>query len=1058
MLKYNACNFFVTRTPILSVNDYLNIFSDPALLNTNLQNAFNDPVLQEALLVASKDLYLAHGKNDITAQSKSAEQIRSSLIKYFIRLSTRPTPFGLFSGISIGRFGSVSGITVASPQHHTKRARPDMEWVYGVIKKIESDKKIRAALPVRFNDFTYPNGSRIEKPNKTFMQLEEGNELSSSIRYTAQVKMLEQQCAGYTVFSGILDSIVQQNPNVPVNKIETFLSQLLENEFLLSRLRPPLINTDALDYLLGILGEIQGIEEVDFYISKLRQIQNSISAYNGTSIGNGIDIYNDTIQLQKELFECKNYLQVDMKAHTHSNSLGLSLKTDLERFASAMYKLAPTSKVSDEMAHYIGLFQERYGSDAAVPVLELLDIDKGLGSPAHFNVNTVNRPVPKRPKPVKEERLKTLLQRKLIFSLRSGSNTIEITDRDIDYVCDGETQSDEHHTMDALQSFELYLLAHPGADYRFTVAPAIASDGFGKSFGRFSDMLTTEERMLLEEGYTKQKDMLQEYVIAEISELPSRGRTSNVTSNNSSYNYQIPLTTNPCDGKHVLSIRDLYIGIEHGDNQFYIKSKSLDKKVVVTMTCMMNPTFGSSALRFLREVSGTRKTNIIDGILGTMDTNFEYCPRIVYDKVIIRPETWVVTKDAAGEENFLAYRKQWGLPRHVFLNEFDNRLMLDLDNLRHRSEIYSILKKNTTVSVALTELGCNFDDFAATNAKGERYVTEIVVPFVLAGDNKKSSTANADVFTTLSDISANRMKIDREQLMLLPGNNEWLYYKLYGCSKRQNELISAAHATLQQLVAEGLAQKYFFIRYADPEPHLRLRIRPGKGGVPALFAHTSEWFKNLYADGLISKAVSDSYIRESERYGGPGLIEHAEDYFYNDSKLVMALLNIQRYGDTRFNMDFVGVSFIISALEAFGLSIEEQAQLLDSLSSNKSYRKDFQNNRKTFMHAADSSDGWFSIRSSIPKPEIYDLISTNSKALEQYAQAVYDADKRGKLTNSVQRIVLSTIHMFCNRLVGNNAWEQKIYALAKHGVHGLKGMLKNRQKEFAALELPDSLL
>jgi len=1066
------------RTPLLSIDDYLNIFKNSPELATHLRDVFNTPELRESLAVASNDLLEAIDKNNLDIESKSSKQVLSSLLKYFIRLSTRPTPFGLFSGISIGRFGDESAITISDSHKHTKRVRLDMEWVYGLIKKIENDKKIRYSLGVRFNDFTYQSGNRIDKPNKTFLQLDKSSEdtfeLSTSIRYTGQVKMIEEKCSNFHPLSGILNDIISQNPNVPSSRIEGFLSQLLENEYLLSELRPPLANTNMMDYLLNILSKINDVEEVGLYITKLKEIQKLIADYNATPIGEGIDIYNEIIRQQKELYECRSYLQVDMKTHIENNHLDYNLKSDLECFASAMYKLAPSNKMSDEMAHYNWIFVERYGHSAEVPVLELLDMDKGLGSPAHYINNVINRPVPHKQKTTKDNRLKALLERKMIQSLREGKKSIELTGNDIDYVCEGEKPEESFHPMDSLQSFELYLLAHPGAEHKFTIAPVVASDSFGKSFGRFSDMMTDDESQLLKEGFEKNKSLLDEYVIAEISEVPSSGRTSNVTLNNSDYDYQITLTTNPCENKHIISIRDLYIGVEQTGNRFYIKSKSLNKKVIVSMTSMMNPTFGSSALRFLREISSMRKKSVVDGITSVLGLNFEYCPRITYGSIIIKPETWLISSDNLGirnekdkndkklvEKNFELFRQKWELPRFVFLNEGDNRLLLDLDNPYHKNEIYSIVKKNTSMQATLTELGCNFDDYAAANINGSKHITEIIVPFTLEVDAKKEKDSTKDaenetILKTLSNISENQTKIEREELMLLPGNTEWLYSKLYGCSKRQNELISILYESLEKLVAEGLAQKYFYIRYADPEPHLRIRIQPSEGKLPALFVVTSNIFSGLYRDGLISKVINDSYIRETERYGGQNLIKHAEEYFYHDSKLIMKLLTMERFGKLSFNMDYIGISFIISALEAFNLSMEEQEIFLSTMSDKKSYRKEFQVARQMIMSAVDSSDNWFGIRYHTPNPEIYDLIVENGNYLKRYAEAIYESDKQGELTNSIKDIVISVIHMFCNRF-RDNAWERKIYALARHGVNGLRGYLKHNKNKSIVPELPESL-
>jgi len=397
------------------------------------------------------------------------------------------------------------------------------------------------------------------------------------------------------------------------------------------------------------------------------------------------------------------------------------------------------------------------------------------------------------------------------------------------------------------------------------------------------------------------------------------------------------------------------------------------------------------------------------------------------------------------------------------MNEGDNRLMLDLDNSAHRYEIYNAIKKDGRVPVTLTELGCDFDEYTSIDVVGNSYVTEIVVPFTLdtssIKNNKIVETTDIGVFKTLSDVSVNRMKLDRSKFMLLPGNDNWFYYKLYGCSKRQNELIVVAYDMLEKIVAEGIAQKYFFIRYFDPEPHLRIRIHPTEERTPELFVRVSRWLDVLYNNGLISRAVSDSYIREVERYGGPLLIEHAENYFYSDSKLVMELLSMHRFGDSRLNLDLVGVSFITSTLESFGLSLEEQGIILDFQSEGKQpYRKEFQNNRKMFMRAVDSSDDWFEIRAFTQSPDAYNLINNNSQELKKLARTIYDFDQRGELTNSIRGIVLSVIHMFCNRLMGSNAWERKMYALAKYGVHDLRGFLNHQQKISLDLVLPNGIM
>jgi len=103
------------RTPLLPIQSYSRLSANPTELNIELHKAYHQATLNEALAVSSTDLLQAFNKLSESALSENAKntnQIRSSLLKYFIRLSTRPTPFGLFSGISMGQFGSANNILI----------------------------------------------------------------------------------------------------------------------------------------------------------------------------------------------------------------------------------------------------------------------------------------------------------------------------------------------------------------------------------------------------------------------------------------------------------------------------------------------------------------------------------------------------------------------------------------------------------------------------------------------------------------------------------------------------------------------------------------------------------------------------------------------------------------------------------------------------------------------------------------------------------------------------------------------------------------------------------
>ena len=871
---------------------------------------------------------------------------------------------------------------------------------------------------------------------------------------------MQELAKEFVLFSELLQELSKRNPEVPLEVIEAFLSLLLENEFLLSELRPPMVNTDALTYVLSILEHIEGGREVEDYQNHLTVIQRDIAKYNADKIGAGLMDFNAITEKMRSLHKSDNCLQVDLRTNTDCNVLSSELKQELEEFVAAMLKITPEYQVSDEYAAYIDQFIEKYGFSAEVPVLELLDIDRGLGAPSYYAQGVVRRPAPKRQESQKELRLKRVLKSKTMLALKDGQRSFELTDQDIDYIAGNEKLDRPEALADFLPSFELFLMAHPHKNsetqYAFTMAPVVASNGLGKVIGRFRDMFSGDETAGFQEQFKKQKERLSEYVLVEIAEVPERGRTSNVAMNESDCDYQLMLSSNSCEGKERISIDDLYVSADPSSRRLVIRSRRLNKKVLLLSSSMLNPSFGSNALRFLKEVSSKYRYDPITAFSSVTSSSDEYSPRITYRHIIVKPETWIITKDVLDwsddkEESFLsrfqAFREKWDMPRYVLLTHYDNRLLFDLENSMHLHEIFNIVKRQRSRPIKMMEMTCMGEGYAAQDETGGHYVTEIVVPFMASGSSSIGQPLEDAYLPTHSDVRRNAMELQQQKSVLLPGSDNWLYFKLYGTTKRRGELLTILYEQLESMVQKGQIRKYFFIRYSDPEPHLRVRVQAiQEGTVPQTFGLLAGWFEELRQRGLLSGIVADTYQRETERYGGPELIQMAEEYFYHDSRVVLSILRKRQVEKLEFNPDYVGISFLIMTLTAFGMSLEQIEKRLNARSSQSELRKEYQADRKRYMAAANMENDWAAIRNAVEYPQIYDDLTSLKEKLNAYAQAVYQADQAGTLTNSRLDIASTVFHMFCNRFVGNNAWERKIYTLARHGAHDLTGYLRHRPK------------
>src|SRR5690606_13806675 len=103
-------------------------------------------------------------------------------------------------------------------------------------------------------------------------------------------------------------------------------------------------------------------------------------------------------------------------------------------------------------------------------------------------------------------------------------------------------------------------------------------------------------------------------------------------------------------------------------------------------------------------------------------------------------------------------------------------------------------------------------------------------------------------------------------------------------------LASVLPIVITELRTKGIVQKWFFIRYADSEFHLRVRLRvTDKKHVSSVIQVFYRELVPYVSDDLIWKVQLDTYQREIERYGMSS-IALAESIFHIDSDAIIQVL------------------------------------------------------------------------------------------------------------------------------------------------------------------------
>jgi len=1062
--KYLTGDVYMIRTPIIESSEYINLCSSLQYGDVKYEDYFIDilknNIVREAIAIASLDLF--ESINNIDQNHNDMSKIIDSVLKYYSRMITRPTPYGIFAGICCGEFSDRTKVILSDRNGHKKRARADMNWIYGIIELLEEDEEILWNLKVKFNDQCYEHGNRLKNPYVSNYGQVYNNRNSNkvdklSIRYTNQVKFVKENCKDFIYLHELANVILKNNESVDFRKIKNFLRQLIQNEYLITELRPPIGISDPLKHLTQVLFYI---DKQHVLYKKLYKISQMIEVYNLREIGEGLSLYLDICNQMKNIFKSKNYLQVDTVLKNTINIIGNNVKEELEYLAEGLMGLATVVNEPSYLKRFREKFIEKYGVNMEVSILELIDSDIGLGYPSEYGlsndyISLNNEGVTS----LREFRYNEVINNKILLAIKNGVNEVEITKEDLNYINEGSSLDD----FKFAKSFEINIIISSKSnksiddgDFRIYIGPNYGSQKAGNSFNRFYDIIHSKYSEKLDSLYSHEKNnSIDEYIIASIHEVPRNGRLSNIGIGKNNHDYHIVLSSNTNIPERKINISDIYIGIEQMEDRFYIKSKSLNKKLKVISDNMLNLTGNSKLIRFLREISYSYEVHLIERLMNIVPNKYKYLPRIVFGKTILQNATWIISKkDFNGLNNeidfnneLIEFRRIWDIPRYVYHSQNDNRLLLDLERKIHIKYLYRVIKKSAT-DVVLTEIEGRLEDLWVVDQNNNKFFSEIVVPFLLETNINNKVDIKKDLLETSSDISKNINLIgllDNKRL-ILPGDDNWIYFKLYGNNQRIDELIGLNINTyMEELSKKNLIEKYFFIRYADPENHVRLRIKGYKNSnILELLPQLNVWFNRLKEEGLISRIIIDTYDREIERYGGIDLISPAEDFFHTDSKFVSKIMQLKESKLLSLDDDSLGIIGVISIVNSFIGDLELEEKYMSSIVEKNEYRKEFKEYRNKYMEMVDLGINWEKLKSLTEGEILKDLLIERKNSIIEYVKFINIIDNKGELSNTKSNILASMVHMFCNRFKADRIWERKIWALTRHSLYATNS--KKRKK------------
>ncbi|MGW3045040.1 lantibiotic dehydratase [Kitasatospora sp. NPDC001159] len=837
-----------------------------------LHAALADPLLREAVAVSSPSLsrVLDLVEAGLPVKPKQLRKAARAVTRYRLRMSDRATPFGLMAGVATARFAEQPAVRWGGQPR--KAARPDQEWLTGLVAVLERELPVLRGLRVTANDLCQLRGDRLVLPYLPVPGTEQrtaGRELS--IRHTAAIRTVLDRAAEPLPWTELHRAVTAAHPQVDGAAVDWLLGELVRTQILLTDLLPPLEEPDPIGHLLARL-PLPAADE-------LRAVQADLAAYERTAPGEGLPRWRALTERMRRLYPAERLVQVDLGLDVEVR-LPAAVRTEVERAAHALWAVSAGRPGPAHLRQYHEDFMERYGLGRAVPLLELLDPERGLGAPAGYQLPRGTRALrPGEPADARDELLLTLAQR----AAASGEHELLLDDELLARL--GGAGTPPPPSLDLLVELRA---ASPEAlaDGDFTLVVTGTGATAGAMAGRFARLLGDAGHPLTDTIRTLPTDN-PEAVRAQLTFRTPRAHTGNVARAPRVLPYRVTLGQfADRSDRGTLGPADLAVVADH--DRLAVVSRRLGREVVPTVPHMLaTDTHAPNAARLLDDLARGTSAVWPRWRWGAAEP-LPFLPRVRYGRTVLSPARWRPEEPGLRDadlpyEQWSAllerWRSRWRVPRTVQSVSDDQRITLDLADDRHRQ----LLRHEWTGSGGgyLQELPEQPADWLGEGGRANELSFSLI--------RRSPGTARTPAVAP-----------PRRRTVHGPGSS-WLYARLRCSTARQDELLSRElPALLERLPAA--VDRWFFVRYLDPQPHLRLRFHGDPTALCAeLLPVLGAWAERLAADGLADRLVLDGYEPELERYGGPAAMAAAERVFAADSRSCLAQLRLLR--ERRLNLD-----------------------------------------------------------------------------------------------------------------------------------------------------------
>lgn len=833
-MNFHFSDHLILRTPVFfSASDY----------QADTDEFLSRPILQAGVYLASPGFYQRLAAAGFKTRSLSSRE-KSTLQKYLNRACLRPTPFGLFAGVSLVSWQRNSRIVIGTEL--TAVVEPDQEIVQQIYAlttaafRKESHYLANPYLYRVLNEFRFVR-SDIGADSVRQYQLQ-------STQYSRVLEALLQFCRRGRTGVAIIERIGKL-AGCDLIEAADYASFLADTQILLPERRPVLTGQMATHQ--QVLGRSSLTPQ--YFTQRAAKFRKIADA-----------------NMMKE--EHTSY--VILQHNLSSAGMDPVWQDRIRQGVFALDRLCPPDELP-AMNKFCRAFQQHFEGQR-IPLLTALDPESGIG---------YQDPVSEVANPLLETlhlfsrlseatsawtKAHVYLMERWIMAERNQTPVIRLETEGLEKI---QKEEGFHQPLGISILFrttgEQVWLESAGGNNALSLA------------GRFTignAAINSAAQGIASQLEAQNPDVL----FAEILHF-SDPHTDNVNRRESLWSFELPVTAS--SGFPVtqqLQLSDLYLEMHQG--MVFLWSEKHQKLVIPRLSSAYNHHLNKLPLfRFLADLSYQYGRCNLSFDLRAFFPGLHHYPRVAYQQAILCPATWVLSaeklrpvKEAAEGSVFQAFQElvsTCGLPSRFVVAEGDQQLVFYTNRVTDAVFFAEVIRQKKEI-IILEHF--EPDITVASDQEGKACVTQF------------NAMLLPDEPLQLPPI---RPAIREKNVLprkFMPGS-EWLYLKIYLPRTSASKLLLRIRPLIRKKYANGKVSKWFFIRYEDHAPHIRLRMKVDPLDISEVLIAFRRSLEGHIRQQVIRDYQVDVYSREMERYQAAG-ITLTENHFEASSNFVLEYL------------------------------------------------------------------------------------------------------------------------------------------------------------------------